>query len=437
MCGIIFSQSFKNKPVNDRVYEQFNYQRSRGVDGFGLFDAEHNHLVRAVKEERIVNWLAKNKNQSTMILFHHRQPTSTINTRRANHPFTTGKYFGKTEYVLIHNGHISNAGDLFVDHQELGIEYTSLLEDMTFTDSEALLWDFALVMEGKQTELKATGGNAMICLKLVDGKPRNLFFGRNSNPLYITKDGDELHLSSQGLDVSEMRGSGKEEKMIDMHTLYRWSFGNHHLQKKHFLFPQFKPYTPNTGKKWDSLIDADDPYYFTPDYLRLSKKERKSFRKQLRRYNHDSNRGDRAYTPGSHAANAFKTEIPRVPHKTPSNASTATPDLVSAVKRARGLTPQQNRSEGSQNVTSEEVDTRCVTFLAAHAGNFEAAHSAMGRDLHTLRQQFPSDANLHARVALARAMNRLYDDPEWVDKTSVSSIWRALWQNKQQLLLAA
>jgi hypothetical protein len=178
------------------------------------------------------------------MLFHHRYPTSTINVKRAAHPFNTGDFFGKTRYVLAHNGVVRNPKELRKKHEEMGIKYQSVLHDDTFNDSEALLWDFALTMEGKQDKLKAYGGIAFICMRMTDGKLDRLYFGRNSGrPLNLKRTKESVALSSEG------EGEEIEEKQ-----LYTFNYELNRLTTKYFNIPSFDPeYVSNytyTGRKY-------------------------------------------------------------------------------------------------------------------------------------------------------------------------------------------
>lgn len=228
MCGIVYAHNRLGQPVNDSILQQFDNQRTRGTQGFGLFDGEFGNMVHHSKEDGILKWLVKYP--SNMILFHHRFPTSTVNVKRAAHPFSTGDYFGKTQYILVHNGSIRNADELFVDHAELEIEYKSLLDDLTFNDSEALLWDFALTMEGKQKEMKAYGAIALVCMKLVDGKVDRLLFARNNNPLNLYRDKNNISLSSEG--------AGDP---IKSDVLYNYNYKLNRITTKPMDIPSFNP----------------------------------------------------------------------------------------------------------------------------------------------------------------------------------------------------
>lgn len=195
MCGIVVSADFTGKPVNNRILDQYFKQKHRGSDGFGLFAFDESVIYRTPHQKNIVHWLKQNP--ATAIMFHHRFPTSTANATSAAHPFNTGTFF-KHKYILVHNGVLANAHTLKREHEELGIVYTSVQDDGRFNDSEALLWDVALFLEGKQTELKARGSVAFVCYVKKDGKQK-LFYFRNDRPLKMSMDeGNKFILSSEG-----------------------------------------------------------------------------------------------------------------------------------------------------------------------------------------------------------------------------------------------
>lgn len=250
MCGIVYAHDFKGKPVNNGILDQFDRQRSRGVQGFGVYDGQYNNLVRTEEEDDMLDWLCKY--DSSLLLFHHRFPTSTANKKRAAHPFTTKKHFKGVEYILVHNGHIQNAWKLKSDHEKLGIEYYSVLSDGKFNDSEALLWDVALYLEGKQQKLESIGAIAFVCIKLVKGKLDKLYFGRNNNPLNMFKAKEGLMLSSQGVG-----------EPIEPYHLYTWNYKLKRLTSKWLDMPTSYPVTvvpyqaPYSWDKWDDEKEAD------------------------------------------------------------------------------------------------------------------------------------------------------------------------------------
>jgi len=198
MCGLLYARNTEmnrdGRPVyhsvTKRILKQYYNQKERGIDGFGIYDGEHQHLIKETTERRIVKWLRTHK--SSEILFHHRIPTSTDNVKNAAHPFTTKDYFGDTEYIFIHNGIVNNAYSLMKLHEfkykDNPIEYTSRQPDGRFNDSEALMWDIALTLEGKQDKPHAYGSVAFICIEKHKDDPNKnkLHYFRNTitSPLY-------------------------------------------------------------------------------------------------------------------------------------------------------------------------------------------------------------------------------------------------------------
>lgn len=224
-----------------------------------MYDGIHDNIVRATKEDKILKWLVKY--ESSLLLFHHRFPTSTENTRNTAHPFTTKDFFGDNEYILVHNGHISNCYMLKSDHEKLGIKYTGVVEKGKFNDSESLLWDMALYLEGKQDRVKAYGGMAFVCIKLYKGKLDKLYFGRNTNPLNMLKVDKGIMLSSEGAGSS-----------IEMDMLYTWNYNLKRLTTRKVVFPnwksetetakprygEWKPGTKSNVQKYIEEVDEDN-----------------------------------------------------------------------------------------------------------------------------------------------------------------------------------
>lgn len=254
MCGIVYSHNFDGKPVNNEILQRFDMQRSRGTEGFGIFDGQEMNMIKEANEDKILKWLVKY--DSNLILFHHRYPTSTINVKRASHPFSTRDYFGDTQYIFVHNGVIQNSEELYDKHMDMGIKYESQLVDGTYNDSEALAWDFALTLEGKQPELTAYGSIAFICLKTVDGVLERMYFGRNVNPLVMDRNEEGISLSSQG--------SGET---IDTHTLYNYNYKLNRLTSRDFEIPsydtsyKYEYKAPETQSACTTYSDYDEGYY--------------------------------------------------------------------------------------------------------------------------------------------------------------------------------
>lgn len=245
MCGIVYHKSFRGYGVARQVARSFAEQRQRGLSGFGYYVPEIDRLTHNTDEKRILRLL--DKEQGTEILFHHRWPTSTENVRNACHPFSTKGAGLKHQYVLVHNGHISNAWTIRADHiKDHKIAYKSWQSDTRFNDSEALLYDVALYLEGKQDKLLAHGGMAFVCIESdKNAKPLKLHFARNaSSPLKMVKTKKRLSLTSEG--------NGQNIPIDTLHTL---DYATGELTTKPLIIPEWAPsfsraadhipYTPN------------------------------------------------------------------------------------------------------------------------------------------------------------------------------------------------
>ncbi len=377
MCGIAFAYDYDGEPVNNGILNLYDKQSHRGQEGFGYYDGEHDHLVHAAQEARIINQLCKT--ESSMILFHHRRPTSTINVKRAAHPFTTKTYFGDTEYILIHNGHISNSRALKLEHEELGIKYHSELQDGTFNDSESLLWDLSLTLEGKQDKLKAYGGIAFICLKREGDTLTKLFFGRNTNPLMMYRDKNGLALASETLDES-----------IDSQTLYTFNIGLKRLTSKLFSIPSSQYYPPYTPAPYT-------PGQYTPVPLGYQPREYQlNLNGGLDRYDDE----DEGYYPpfaGSKRDDYYNTRY------------------------------DDYEDEDEWIIGDARVEDKALEYLITCRGNIEASIDMVEEDYEQLfnLRGVPLDP-VKARL-LERVASYLANDPEYLEPTSVSSMWRALW----------
>lgn len=227
MCGIVYKRSFNGSSVNQAVKQMYKSQRGRGYEGFGFFLPLENRLAHNTSEHRILDLLKNEAYESTEILFHHRFPTSTDNRQNACHPFSTraNKHAFDHNYVLVHNGIVSNASALKADHEKTyGIEYISD-ENGKFNDSEALLYDVALFLDGKQTELKAQGSIAFI-VKRDDGKT---YFARNAGSPLV------YELTSRGITVRS-EGTGKS---IEPNRLYEFDADTKALTSGELTIPSY------------------------------------------------------------------------------------------------------------------------------------------------------------------------------------------------------
>jgi hypothetical protein len=138
----------------------------------------------------------------------------------------------------------------------MGISYSSQLDDGTFNDSEALLWDVALTLEGKQERLKAYGGIAFVVAKVVDNEVTHLYLAKNpGRPLNLYREKDGVLISSEGI------GDG-----IDDHKLYTYNYRLNRMTTKHFRVPTFDPEAPDYA--WNARSTYSPPATSTvPSYL--------------------------------------------------------------------------------------------------------------------------------------------------------------------------
>jgi hypothetical protein len=370
MCGIVYQHSLEGKPVNDSLLTVFDKQRNRGTEGFGLFDGLKNHIVKTPNENKIIEWLCKF--DSSMLLFHHRYPTSTINTKRTAHPHSTGDYFGKTQYVLVHNGVISNDEELHEAHAKMGITYGSETEENGYNDSEALLWDVALVLEGKRKKLKARGGIAFICIKVVKGKPEKLYFGRNSDkPLKMFRRSKAFWLSSEGL--------GDD---IKTNTLYTYNYALKRLTTRHLDIPLYAK--PSSNYSWKG-------------------------------YTH------KPYAPPSYEYNA-KSQM-------------YLPNWLYGDDEYDGGYDEDNLTNYYSSDDEDVLDLK-LEYLLKYNGNFEGAYwaleSAYCDHLEIEPQPYSTDSVEWKRQnkVYERTMTSMQYDEEYIDETSVSSAVIEYWEEQ-------
>lgn len=402
MCGIVYKHNFDGSPVNDDIFDQFFAQRDRGLQGFGLYDGEYMHMVKSANENRIVKWLAKYP--SNLLLFHHRWPTSTANVARAAHPISTYAYFGKTQYIMVHNGCIRNSDELFEAHAELGINYKTLLDDLSFNDSEALLWDFALTMEGKQKEMKAYGDMAFIVLKLYDGKLKKMMFGKNyGRPLIMYKDKETIELSSEG------RG-----EPIECNKLYSWVYSTKHLYVKEMEFSFSAPFVSNSYNTWKSSFSHSNNY------------DRFVSQGQVPSLGAGDDDDDDDLT------GYWDKEENRwiaIPQRYTDNFTDNFQDHVTEQTRKRKLILDIDAiCEADYEPTSEEIQNKAMEYLSAKSGNLEAAYWEAEMDYCDAEDEEATFDNIRKRLLYQSVMKYIDLDPDYKDENSISAEWRAIWQ---------
>lgn len=254
MCGLVYVKSYEGKSVNSAVLGIYSEQKARGSQGFGVFDADRGILEKTPKQRKIKSYLKRHP--SSEVMFHHRLPTSTANVRNACHPFSTKNFFSKEKgfsgrtYILMHNGVLLNEDELKREHEKLGIKYSSTQESGAYNDSEALLWDMALYLEGQKSKLDAAGTIAFIC-RVIDPDDKDgglLLFGHNNgNPLIMDRQPKRIVLSSQG------KG---EDLATDM--LYTITLKDNRMMEQKLEIPRYRNYPQtHTHQVTERTPDAD------------------------------------------------------------------------------------------------------------------------------------------------------------------------------------
>lgn len=372
MCGIVYAKSLKNHPVNAHIIDQFMSQRSRGTQGFGLFDAEYGNMVKNPEEGGIISWLKKYPSKE--ILFHHRWPTSTDNVKNACHPFSTKDFF-KTCYILVHNGWLTNADELKIEHEKLGIKYSSEQPDGKFNDSEALLWEFALYMEGKKDKIDTTGPVAFICIALDEKGGDKLHYGRNTNPLHMYKNNKKILLSSEG------KGS-----MIPADKLHTYDYKSGLIVTKKLVLAESYNYVYNNNS---------------------------SVERVGRTYRHDS---VSSFTPGSYAHDSYddyqdEDEI--------ENFSLTAVELEM-------LEADNALYDMSSKEFKEEIADMYSDYLDLADGVYHEVFNMLSMDIDRAEREIKENEDLEARIHLCKlqaCISKLCDDPFWGDKAPIHPLY--------------
>jgi predicted glutamine amidotransferase len=239
MCGIIamFDKRVKGEDVNEAVVNQYEEQFNRGTDGYGaVFIAKDGSYKIKRATEATKALIDLYMNPSKMILFHHRQPTSTDNFMDQTHPMVISHGSLKHDYLVVHNGIISNDDELKAKHEKLGFIYrTQYTEDTTaatvkFNDSECLAIEVARYIEEQSEEIDTFSSAAFVALQIdkKTDKVIQVFFGKSqASALNIHSSAGRIELSSEG------RGAEVTEQL--------WSFNIENFKLKSRAL-EFKSY---------------------------------------------------------------------------------------------------------------------------------------------------------------------------------------------------
>ena len=225
MCGIIAgfntttpraknAKATKATNINDFIITQYEDQYNRGQKGFGIIRIAKNGKIevdRATEPQKFL--LDLYMKPATMIIAHHRTPTSTENKIQQTHPMKVSNKKLKFDYYVVHNGLISNDDELKKKHEEMGFEYTTkCLEYVSqyyrkdpkekWNDSEAIAIELALFIEGKIKTIRTDNSAAFVVLQVgkKTGIAQKCFFGRNgfSSALNMSKSKGTMLISSEG-----------------------------------------------------------------------------------------------------------------------------------------------------------------------------------------------------------------------------------------------
>lgn len=237
MCGIIWAKRYDQKTVKKSVLKRFEAQKLRGTQGFGFLEIDNELKVKNWYQSRYENEMREQMSSSDVseILFHHRTPTSTPNILEATHPIKVSHESLIFDYFVIHNGVIQNAEELYGKFVAQGFVFNTEVMNAyitkerqydigkKFNDSEAFAIDIAKTIEDftiKKTESK--GSIAFIAVQVVKGTGKivNLYFGRNYNPLLLTKTADLITLTSEG---------GGE--LVESHALWVYDYNTKEIAK--------------------------------------------------------------------------------------------------------------------------------------------------------------------------------------------------------------
>lgn len=216
MCGIVYVENRNGAAASKEVRRRYDTQKERGTDGYGFVAIKNGRIVaerRATTEREIMRSLKREN--APIILFHHRNPTSTPNIEESTHPLWVAHRSFRFRYLVAHNGVLSNSKELQKEHAAKGYKYKTKIEyyqktsrgmfhieeEDEWNDSESFAFDLAEYLEGKKEKIESRGSIAFVALKVAKNSNRvyETIYGRNSeNPLIeIEKDGGGVSVVSE------------------------------------------------------------------------------------------------------------------------------------------------------------------------------------------------------------------------------------------------
>jgi glucosamine--fructose-6-phosphate aminotransferase (isomerizing) len=200
MCGILGVAVSESKGVHKRLKAIYKNQETRGRQGGGIA-LMRGHTIQRLRNQNPANTLKEFASwqgfkDGDLILFHHRLPTSTPNKSVLNHPIANED---KTIY-LIHNGYITNDGELFKKLRKTHQFETTFKKkgkDRIITDTEVMVHILEEELRDSDLETafynmaKRVEGYFAIAV-LIKGYDK-IFLFKNSNPIVVFKDKQGNH----------------------------------------------------------------------------------------------------------------------------------------------------------------------------------------------------------------------------------------------------
>jgi len=239
MCGIVTVINNNNKKASKSVFKRYKEQEKRGTQGYGAVAIEDNKVARIYRSEDEKGIRQIHNDTAPVMLFHHRTPTSTPNLEDCTHPIFVSNDTLDHDYLVVHNGVISNDITLKTEFEKAGFKYTTTVCQYyktrdgykpngreVFNDSESLAIDLAIAIEEGSTKTKAYGSIAFVVLQYrKDNKELlNIFYGRNDrNPLVLDTSNGNIIIASEGYGDS-----------ILAHRLFKMSMPNRVITDRAF-----------------------------------------------------------------------------------------------------------------------------------------------------------------------------------------------------------
>lgn len=240
MCGIMYCKRLDGKDCKKMALKRYQYQKSRGQEGFGFVLLDKGRVVkydRSETEKEILERL--NQLSGDEMMFHHRFPTSTANVFEAAHPIRVSNSNLKYDYYLVHNGIISGTDKWKEYHESIGFRYTTeilkqvktkerlVTLDCDYNDSEVLAIEMAIAADTGKDGITLNGSIAFVMLQVKkhSTKAVRLFWGRNSgSPLkYCELDGIFRTITSEG-----------QGEVVTPHKLYEIDYATNAVSCRDF-----------------------------------------------------------------------------------------------------------------------------------------------------------------------------------------------------------